>query len=418
LAPSHGEAGSPTPHRHLRVPVFGRAAPPFGSEFVSIEATGGLVLLAATIAALVWANTATAGYRSWWTRSLTVGPGDVSIRETLQHWVNAGVMTVFFFVVGLEIKRELVAGELRDRRAAALPAIAAVSGMAVPAALYVAVNAGGSGGRGWGIPIATDIAFAVGVLALLGPRVPSSLKLFLLTLAIVDDVGAIVVIALFYSGGVDIAWLAVGIAAVAVILAMTLGRVARPAVYLVPGVLLWVALHEAGIEATLAGVVLGLLTPMTTRRGAPVLERLEHHLHPWSSFLVVPLFALANVGVVLRGDVLRNAWSSRITIGIVVGLVVGKLVGVLGGTWLAVRAGIGRLPSGAPIRQIAGVAALAGIGFTVSLFVADLSFGGARLNDAKVGILVASIASAVLGLTLLVWSGRAAARADTEARPR
>ena len=194
--------------RHIRIPVLGKAAPPIGSDFVSLEAASGIVLLLAAAAALVWANTDTAGYTSWWHHQLTIGPGDLAITESLVHWVNDALMTVFFFVVGLEIKRELVVGELRDRHRAALPAIAALGGMVVPALVFVAINAGGGGLDGWAIPMATDIAFAVGVLALLGPRVPSSLKLFLLTLAIVDDIGAIVVIALFYSRGLDGWWLA------------------------------------------------------------------------------------------------------------------------------------------------------------------------------------------------------------------
>jgi NhaA family Na+:H+ antiporter len=259
------------------------------------------------------------------------------------EWFNDPLMTVFFFVVGLEIKRELVTGELRDHARAALPALAAVGGMVLPALIYVAINVGGTGLDGWAIPMATDIAFAVGVLALLGPRVPSGLKVFLLTLAIVDDIGAIVVIAFFYSSGVEPLWL--GAAAVVVVATVGMSRlhVDRPLAYVVPGVVLWLCLHEAGLEPTLAGVALGLLTPALPRRGVPVLERLETSLHPLSSFVIVPIFALANAGVLLSVDAIDHAVTSRVTIGIVVGLVVGKFVGIFGASALA-RLRVGRLP--------------------------------------------------------------------------
>jgi Na+:H+ antiporter, NhaA family len=381
--------------------MVGRAAPPFGSEFVSLEAASGIVLLAATVAALVWANVATGSYLSWWGHEVTLGWGDLTITQTLGHWVNTGLMTVFFFVVGLEIKRELVTGELRDRSRAALPAVAALGGMIVPALVYVAVNIGGGGAKGWAIPMATDIAFAVGVLAILGARVPSGLKLFLLTLAIVDDIGAIVVIALFFSRGIAPGWLFAGLLTVVAVVLMSRAGVNHPLAYVIPGVVLWVCLHEGGIEPTLAGVVLGLLTPARPRDGAPVLERLEHRLHPFSSFVVVPLFALANAGVVLTAETISHAVSSRVTIGIVAGLVVGKFLGILGASTLAVRVGIGRLPVGMDSRHLVGVAALGGIGFTVSLFIADLTFRGTAFEDAKLGVLVASTLAAFIGVTLL-----------------
>ena len=226
-------------HRHVRIPVLGRAAPPIGSDFVSVEAASGIVLLLGAAAALIWANTDTTGYASWWGRTLTIGSGDLAITETLVHWVNDALMTIFFFVVGLEIKRELVTGELRDTRRAALPAVAAVGGMVVPALIYVLLNLGGTGLDGWAIPMATDIAFAVGVLAILGSRVPSSLKLFLLTLAIVDDIGAILVIALFYSSGVEPLWLLGAVAVVGLVGVMSRLGVDRPLAYVLPGALLW-----------------------------------------------------------------------------------------------------------------------------------------------------------------------------------
>ncbi len=387
--------------RHIRIPVLGRAVPPFGNDFVSLEAASGIVLLLAAAAALVWVNTDTAGYTSWWHHQLTIGPGELAITESLVHWVNDALMTVFFFVVGLEIKRELVTGELRDRQRAALPALAALGGMVVPALLFVAINLGGNGLDGWAIPMATDIAFAVGVLALLGPRVPSSLKLFLLALAIVDDIGAIVVIALFYSRGLDPWWLLGALAVTLLIVAMSRLDVDHPIAYVVPGIVLWWCLHEAGVEPTLAGVALGLLTPARPRRGVPVLERLEDGLHPVSSFVIVPIFALANAGVVLSGDAIDHALSSQVAIGIVVGLVVGKFIGIFGASTLAVRAGIGALPRGVHLRHVAGVAVLGGMGFTVSLFITDLAFRGEMIDDAKIGVLAATVTAAVLGTIVL-----------------
>jgi Na+:H+ antiporter, NhaA family len=392
--------------RHVRIPVLGKAAPPLGSNFVSLEAASGIVLLLAVIGALIWANTDTAGYTSWWGHELTIGSGDLAITESLVLWVNDALMTVFFFVVGLEIKRELVTGELRDRSRAALPAVAAVGGMVVPALIYVAVNLGGDGMNGWAIPMATDIAFAVGVLAILGARVPSSLKVFLLTLAIVDDIGAIIVIALFYSSGVEPLWLGAGVLVVVLVVAMSRLRVDHPIAYVVPGALLWLCLHEAGIKPTLAGVALGLLTPALPRRGVPVIERLELGLHPVSSFVIVPVFALANAGVILTGGAISDALASRVTIGIVAGLVVGKFVGILGASTLAVRFRIGRLPEGSTLRHIAGVATLGGIGFTVSLFITDLAFRGAQTSDAKIGVLAASALAAIVGMTVLSISLR------------
>jgi NhaA family Na+:H+ antiporter len=368
---------------------------------VSLEAASGIVLLLATAAALIWANADRAGYASWWHQQLTIGPGSLAITESLVHWVNDALMTIFFFVVGLEIKRELVTGDLRDRHRAALPAVAAVGGMVVPALLFVAINAGGSGIDGWAIPMATDIAFAVGILALLGPRVPSNLKLFLLTLAIVDDIGAIVVIALFYSRGLDGWWLAGAAAVTLAVVAMSRLGVDQPIAYIVPGILLWWCLHEAGVEPTLAGVVLGLLTPARPRRGVPVLERLENGLHPLSSFVIVPIFALANAGVLLSRAALDHARASDVAIGIVVGLVIGKFVGVLGASALAVRLRIGALPDGLHMQHVAGVAVLGGIGFTVSLFITDLAFRGSVIEDAKIGVLAASAIAALLGMVAL-----------------
>jgi len=415
-------------------PVLRRLPRPV-RQFLDTEASGGVVLLAAAVVALVWANSPwSAGYESLWSTELRLGLGDVQLVEDLRHWVNDALMAVFFFVVGLEIKRELVAGELRSPRTAALPAIAALGGMAVPALLYLAVNAGNAGADGWGIPMATDIAFAVGVVALLGSRVPAALKLFLLTLAIVDDIGAIVVIAAFYSGGVEPGALAVAAGAAVAVVALRWLRIDWPVAYIAVGVVLWLATYQSGVHATLAGVALGLLTPArplapelltadwvsdladdpspedlallrrVARTSVSPAERLQHDLHPVTSFVIVPLFALANAGVELDAGALEAPGATAVALGVGLGLVVGKLVGVAGASWLAVRLGIGRLPDGVTSRQVVGVAAVAGIGFTVSLFVAGLAFPSApALEDAaKLGILGASVVAALLGSAILL----------------
>jgi Na+:H+ antiporter, NhaA family len=391
---------------HIRIPVHrvGRGLPPLGDEFVSVETLGGLALLAATVAALVWANIAGGdSYSDLWHTEFTLGLGDLSITEDLRHWVNDGLMTFFFFVVGLEIKRELIEGDLRDPKTAALPALAALGGMVLPAALFLSLNPSAPGSDGWGIPVATDIAFAVGVLSLLGSRVPKGLKLFLLTLAIVDDVGAILIIAVFYSSGLSGPWLGGAVATLLVFFVFQRVGIRHPVAYVVPGVVLWVCTLESGVHATLAGVVLGLLAPNQDWRGQPVIGRLEHLLHPWTSFVVVPLFALANAGVALGGQVLGDALTSRVTLGVMAGLVLGKTLGVSAAVAAAVRLRLGRLPPGVHPRQVVGAAALAGIGFTVSLFIADLSFAGtALLDDAKVGILLASLTSGLLGVLVLL----------------
>jgi NhaA family Na+:H+ antiporter len=384
-----------------------RALPDAGRavlEFLSTEAGGGAVLLVAALVALVWANSPWDGaYHDLWHHEIVVGPGTWAIRETLQHWINDGLMSVFFFVVGLEIKRELVCGELRDRRAAALPVIAAVGGMVVPAVLFRLVAGGGPAARGWGIPMATDIAFAVGVLALLGSRVPRGLKVFLLTLAIVDDIGAIAVIAIFYADRLEPGWL-LGAAALLAVVVAARRLPAGSVVGFVPlALLVWYCTYRSGIHPTLAGVALGMVTPAGPAAGRPVLEELEAWLHPWSSYLVIPVFALANAGVSVDGGSLSDAAAGRLTWGVAVGLVVGKLVGISGATLLAARSPLGRLPSGVAVRHVVGAAALGGIGFTVSLFITGLAFSDEALQaQAKIGILAGSLLAAVLGTGLLI----------------
>jgi NhaA family Na+:H+ antiporter len=401
-------------------------------DFLHTEAAGGVALVVAAAVALVWANSPwQASYEELWTTHLSIALGGFEIDLDLRHWINDGLMTIFFFVIGLEIKRELVEGELREPRRAALPAVAAVGGMIVPALLYIGLNAGGDGAPGWGIPMATDIAVAVGVLSLLGRRVPASLKLFLLALAIVDDIGAILVIALFYGKGVDVDWLLVAAGLAAAVAAMRAASIRPVLAYVGAGAAMWLALHESGIHATLVGVILGLMTPtrpirqsqlideselvdlstpeaaretaVLARESVSVVEWLEHRLHPWTSFVIVPLFALANAGVPLSASALSAAASSPITHGVMLGLLVGKVVGVTAFTWAAVRLGIGLLPVDVDRRGLLGVAALAGIGFTVSIFVTGLAFDDPGLQDeAKVGILAASILAALLGSVILL----------------
>ncbi len=335
-------------------------------------------------------------------------------------------MTCFFLVVGLEIKRELVEGELSDRSAAALPCIAAVGGMVVPALVYTLINVGHAGSSGWAIPMATDIAMVMGVLALLGDRVPSALKLFLLALAIVDDIGSVVVIAVFYGKGVNWLWLGAGSMAVAcIVVAKSVGH-AKIGTYTIIGVGLWYSMYRAGIHPTLSGVVCGLLAPTKPMRSVDmvdvdqltdvsslsaaqetvriakesvsVVEWLEHRLVPWSSYLIVPSFALANAGIQIDRSVFSSALNSRIALGVIGGLVLGKTVGITLFSWIAVRTGIARLPSGTTWPQIAAVGAVGGIGFTVSLFIADLAFDAPMLRDeARLGVLLATVMAAVLG---------------------
>lgn len=376
-------------------------------EFLHDEAAGGIVLVLAAVVAVVWANSSFSGsYESLWGYRLTLGGGSLSVTEDLQHWVNDGLMAIFFFVVGLEIKRELVIGELRDRRAAALPAVAAVGGVVLPALIFVAL-ARGEAGSGWGIPMATDIAFAVGVLALLGSRVPAGAKLLLLTIAIVDDIIAITVIAIFYSGGVSIGWLAASV--VGLLIVVVLRRMGVHAIwpYVVVGVGVWFATLESGVHATIAGVALGLLTPTGKVGGRDVLSTLEHRLHPYSAFAIVPLFALANAGVDFRGGLLGQATSNSLTWAIAAGLLLGKIIGISAAVGICVRTGLGRLPDGVRAVHVVGVAAVAGIGFTVSLFIAELAYDQDELvQTAKVGIFIGSIAAAVLGAAILLIVGR------------
>ncbi len=379
------------------------------AEFVRDETVGGAILLAATVVALIWANVGDS-YESLWSTELTLGGGSLAITEDLEHWVNDGLMVLFFFVVALEVKRELVVGELADRRAAVVPVLGAFGGVALPAAIFLAIALAfgdGDATRGWAIPTATDIAFAVGVLALLSRWVPSELKLLLLTIAVVDDIVAIAIIAVFYSSGISVAWLggvAVGLAA---IVALRAAGVRAIAVYAVVGVAVWVAMLESGVHATIAGVAVGLLTPARPVAGRPVLEQLEHRIHPFTTAVVVPLFALANAGIALSGGMLADAATSPVAWGIAVGLVAGKLIGIATTVLLLVRFGIGKIPDAIRPVHVWGMAAVAGIGFTVSLFITQLAFEDPAVVDAaKLGVFAGSILSAALAAAILVTAGR------------
>jgi len=357
--------------------------------FFANDLAGGTVLLVAAAFALVWASSPwSESYADLWHTELSIGP----VTEDLRHWVNDLLMALFFFVIGIEIKREVLLGDLRDPRRAALPVVAALGGMLVPAGIYVLFNLGRNGASGWGIPMATDIAFALGVLALLGPRVPPALKVFLLALAIVDDLGAISVIAIFYSDTIGVGWLTLAAVSLAAIALLWRSGVRSLPVHVALGVLTWWFVFESGVHATLAGVAVALLVPVDLG------DDVEHALHPFTSFVVVPLFALANAGVDLNPDALSGGDAWMVAAGVAAGLVVGKVVGIAGAVWLAVRFGLGQLPAGTTWRHIVGVAAVAGIGFTVSLFVAGLAFDDETLVDAaKLGILGGSGLAAALG---------------------
>lgn len=377
------------------------------ADFLRSEATGGVALVIAAAAALVWAN-ASDSYFTFWHTEIPISLGDLRTPGDLQHWVNDGLMTLFFFVVALEIKREVVTGELRERKSAAMPILAAIGGVVAPALIFVAiVGAGAEEARGWAIPMATDIAFAIGILALLGDRVPFGVRILLLSIAIVDDVIAIVVIAIFYSTDLSLLWL---LAAVGAWLCMVLARRARVmtiAPYVALGAVIWFATLQSGVHATIAGVVIGLLTPARPLAGRDVLGEVEHALHPYTSVLIVPLFALANAGVAFNSEVVSNALEGSLALAIAAGLIVGKFVGISGTVALVTRLGIGRLPDGLRFDHVLGVAALCGIGFTVSLFITQLSFTDMAVSEtAKMGIFGGSAISAVLGIVLLTASFR------------
>ncbi|PHK93816.1 Na+/H+ antiporter NhaA [Pseudoroseomonas rhizosphaerae] len=437
------QKGDPRLSRLPREPID-RVTGPL-ARFLRIETAGGLVLLLAVAAALALSNSPlAAGFLAAWETPIGVQLGPLALVHPTRDWINDGLMTLFFFVVSLELKRELVLGELRNPRVAALSVAAALGGMLAPAALYLALQLGQPGERGWGTVMATDTAFVIGCLALLGRRAPQGLRVFLLSLAVVDDLGAILVVAIGYSGALDWAALAVGSVGLAVVRGMALLGVRSVPVYVLAGVLVWLAIDASGIHPTVTGVALGLMTPtrgwVSDRRLRAILgrvlahppggggpwsgdaedrralrsagkaarealspvERFEAALHPWVAFGVMPLFALANAGVPLSLDALTDS----VVLAVVAGFVLGKPIGVVAFAWLAVRSGLAARPAELGWGALAGGGMLAGIGFTMALFIAGLAFQGALLDAAKLGILGASVLSAAGGLALLAWLAR------------
>ncbi|MCY4624001.1 MAG: Na+/H+ antiporter NhaA [Chloroflexi bacterium] len=433
--------------RALRVPI---------QNYIHTEEVGAFILLAAAAAALGWVNSPWAdSYGSFWHNYISIDIGIFHLHENLGHLVNDGLMAIFFFLVGLEIKRELLHGELSSFRKAFLPTAAAAGGMVVPALVYVAFNGtSGAGAAGWGIPMATDIAFALGVLALLGRRAPAELRVFLLGLAVVDDLGAIGVIAVFYSDAISWSDLGLAIAVFAIIAVCIRLGVRSLGFYVILSIVMWQFLLESGIHATLAGVALAAVVPskpyiqrevyaaavevlLTDYRQAirdednekaeaitaqierlssgteGPMERLEGQVHPWVSFVILPVFALANAGIVFTSGTLSAALESSVTLGVFVALPVGKAIGVLGATWLAVRLGVSGLPAGVSWAQVLGVGLLSGIGFTVAIFISGIAFSDpAVVDQAKMGVFAASVLAGVVGYVVLRWVGGRGADAE------
>jgi NhaA family Na+:H+ antiporter len=414
-------------------------------RFLHVEAVSGIVLLVAAATALIWANSpAAAAYDHFWHAPVSFAFRDVAVSEPLHFWINDGLMTIFFLVVGMEIRREIHTGALATPQLAALPLAAALGGVVAPALIYVALNQGAATLQGWAVPTATDIAFAVGVLALLGRSIPGAVRIFLLALAIIDDIAAVLIIALFYSSGLDVFGFLIAAAGLLLVLGMQQIAVRSAWAYVLPGVIVWYGLMRAGVHPTLAGVALGLLTPVQPLRGRersleaaaralddfdrragsehrdahalqeplkqlrsaerellPPVERVQMALHPWVAYGIMPLFALANAGVNLGGVDIRSEQSQAVALGVGLALILGKPSGILLCSWLAVRAGWCRLPTGVNWRGVLLIGCLGGIGFTMSIFIATLAFADPMLlAAAKSGVLLASFAAGVLGYTL------------------
>lgn len=412
-------------------------------RFARLEAAGGLLLLACTALALIWANSAWAGsYFGLWQTKLTVGVPALTISKPLLLWINDGLMALFFFLVGLEIKREVLVGELASVRKATFPVVGAIGGVIGPAAIFWMLNKGGPGAAGWAIPTATDIAFALGILAMLGSRVPTGLKVVLAALAIVDDIAAILMIAFFYTADIYVVSLAVAGGALLLLIALNLAGARHPVWYVLPGLVLWVAMLKSGVHATIAGVVVAMTIPAQRRidlsayvghcdgilqkmRGAGAsvaeagvqsiedasdkvqtpLHQLEHALLPWVTFFIMPIFALANAGVVFAGGF--GALLEPVSAGIILGLIFGKTIGIFSATWLAVKLGLASLPDRVRWSQMLGLGLLGGIGFTMSLFIGGLAYDSpALLDSAKMGVLCGSAIAGVSGFALLRWLGQ------------
>lgn len=419
------------------------------NDFLHKEASGGILLIIFTIIALAWANSPWfQSYHDLWHSNIIIALGNLlTFDYSIHHWINDGLMAIFFFTVGLEIKRELLVGELSSAQKASLPVAAAMGGMIVPAVLYVVFNAGGAGTDGWGIPMATDIAFVVGIMALLGPRVPLTLKIFVLALAIADDLGAVLVIAVFYTSEVSV--VALLAAAIVLLILTVLNKLGTKSLvpYTLLGIILWIAFLKSGVHATIAGVLLAFTIPASARyntkrfsdktkellnkfdetgeHGENVLadegrqtdvmaieenckkiltplQRFEHGLHPWVAYFIIPVFALANAGVTLAGMDILGAVTSPVSLGIIAGLFIGKQVGIFGFSYLAVKLKLGSLPEGVNWKMLYAAGILAGIGFTMSLFIAGLAFSDESLIElSKIGVLSASLISGIVGFILL-----------------
>ncbi|WP_417680268.1 Na+/H+ antiporter NhaA [Roseibium sp.] len=384
-------------------------------DFLKMEATGGLFLVVATILAMVMANTSYQdAYKAFLDIPVAIQFGELKIAKPLLLWINDGLMAIFFFLVGLEIKREFRIGELASPAQVALPGIAAIGGMMAPALIYVLFNLSNPGGlNGWAIPAATDIAFAVAVISLLGPRVPTSLKVLLLAIAIFDDLGAIVIIAVFYTSGLSVKILALSIFPIIGLFLLNRAGVKKTAPYVVLGLILWVIDLKSGVHATIAGVVTAFAIPLTKAEGAhhTVLEELEHGLHRWVAFGILPLFAFANAGVSFAGIGLES-FSEPVALGISLGLFAGKQIGIFLTLWITITIGLAPMPRGANWGQVYGVALLCGIGFTMSLFIGTLAFETQEyVAQLRLGVLTGSILSATLGYLLLRYTSRQAAGA-------
>jgi len=433
--------------------AFSRVLTPF-EEFIHRQTTSGLLLMGSAIIALILANGAFAeAYRHLIHTPISLNIGSWVMNMSMHHWVNDGLMALFFFVVGLELKREIMVGELSDLRQAALPIIAAVGGMVVPALIYLAFNHDSQAALGWGVPMATDIAFAVGVLVLLASRVPKALITFLVALAIADDLGAVLVIALFYTQELALNWLMVSAALVIILMSFNYAGIRKAMPYFIIALLLWYALLQSGVHATLAGVIGAFTVPARSKydpnlfadlineqidrfianrrqddslmmneklyaivqnlevsvQGVQTpLQRLEHIWHLPVAFIVIPIFAIFNAGIPLQLGTLSETFAHPVTLGVTLGLVFGKFIGITGACWIALRLGIGQLPSGTRFSQIAAVSVLAGIGFTMSIFIAELGFANQPeyLLMAKTGVLTASLVAGLVGFTWLWWLGR------------
>ena len=410
-------------------------------RFIHVESSSGVILVVATLCALIMANSPLSdSYLAFWNTKIGFSIGSFEMRHSLQHWINDFLMAIFFFVIGLEVKRELVMGELSNLKSATLPLFAALGGMVGPTVVYLSLQLGTPGENGWGIPMATDIAFVVGCLAILGKRIPNTLRIIMLSLAIVDDIGAILVIAIGYTENINFSMLLIAFAAIAIFLIFMKLEVRNVAVYLFISLIVWFGFHESGIHATIAGVILGLLTPTrswidesrfdkiiknalhfmqgegwsqssthynkirelerATRKTISPLKRFETDLHPWVGFVIMPIFALANAGVVFKSELLTHP----VAFAVILGLFLGKPLGIFIFSWLAVKFKIARLPEGVSWSAIIGIGALAGIGFTMAIFIAGLALQGELLDAAKVGILIGSSISALLGISLLLLS--------------